>query len=33
MNKNKPGSANLSPAGKQSVGAATYKAYQRLRGV
>jgi len=33
MNANKPGSANTASPGKQSVGAATYKAYQRLRGV
>jgi hypothetical protein len=33
MNANKPGSANTAAPGKQSVGAATYKAYQRLRGV
>jgi len=33
MNANKPGSANTADPGKQSVGAATYKAYQRLRGV
>jgi DNA-directed RNA polymerase specialized sigma54-like protein len=32
MNANKPGSANTAAPGKQSVGAATYKAYQRLRG-
>ena len=33
MNREKPGSANTAALGKQSVGAATYKAYQRLRGV
>jgi len=33
MNANKSGSANTAAPGKQSVGAATYKAYQRLRGV
>ena len=33
MNANKPGSANTAAPGKQSVGAASYKAYQRLRGV
>jgi hypothetical protein len=33
MNVEKPGSANTAALGKQSVGAATYKAYQRLRGV
>ena len=33
MNANKPGSANTAAPGKQSVGAATYKAYQRLGGV
>jgi hypothetical protein len=33
MNANKPGSANTADPGKQSVGAAAYKAYQRLRGV
>ena len=33
MNREKPGSANTAAPGKQSVGAATYKAYQRLRGV
>ena len=33
MNANKPGSANTAAPGKQSVGAATYNAYQRLRGV
>jgi hypothetical protein len=33
MNANKPGSANTAAPGKQSIGAATYKAYQRLRGV
>jgi len=33
MNAKKPGSANTAPYGKQSVGDATYKAYQRLRGV
>jgi hypothetical protein len=33
MNAQNPGSANVSRGGKQSVGAATYKAYQRLRGV
>ena len=32
MNANKSGSANTAAPGKQSVGAATYKAYQRLRG-
>ena len=31
MNANKPGSANTAAPGKQSVGAAAYKAYQRLR--
>lgn len=30
MNANKPGSANTAAPGKQSVGAAAYKAYQRL---
>jgi hypothetical protein len=33
MNREKPGSANTAAPGKQSVGAATYQAYQRLRGV
>jgi hypothetical protein len=33
MNANKPGSANTAAPGKQSVGAAAYNAYQRLRGV
>ena len=33
MNREKPGSANTAAPGKQSVGAATYSAYQRLRGV
>jgi hypothetical protein len=31
MNAKRPGSANTAPDGKQSVGAAAYKAYQRLR--
>jgi hypothetical protein len=31
MNANKSGSANTAAPGKQSVGAAAYKAYQRLR--
>jgi hypothetical protein len=33
MNANKSGSANTAAPGKQSVGAAAYKAYQRLQGV
>lgn len=33
MNAKNPGSANLAAPGKQSVGAAAYKAYQRLKGV
>jgi hypothetical protein len=33
MNANKSGSANTALPGKQSVGAATHKAYQRLQGV
>jgi hypothetical protein len=31
MNARRPGSANTAPDGKQSVGAAAYKAYQRQR--
>jgi hypothetical protein len=31
MNAKRPGSANTAAPGKQSVGAAAYKAYQRLR--
>jgi len=33
MDANNPGSSNTAAPGKQSVGAAAYKAYLRLRGV